>query len=99
MDKLELNIAMKLLEMALSSAEPALPLEGTMPTSSSLFPKESAVYCTPLSVLWTRSAAGFLLHVAIEENGIYSIKTLCYFVGGRHHTRVGEEEQREERDE
>jgi hypothetical protein len=32
-----------------------------MPASSSLLPKESAVYWVPLSEWWTRPAAGFLV--------------------------------------
>jgi hypothetical protein len=36
-------MATKLSEMALSKAEPDLPIDGTMPASSSFLPKERAV--------------------------------------------------------
>jgi len=41
------KVETKLSAMALSRAVPVLPIDGLMPTSFSLWEKESAVYWTP----------------------------------------------------
>src|SRR5215204_3159806 len=46
------KLATKDSEMALSKADPTLPIEGVMPTSSNLLANERAVYCAPRSVWW-----------------------------------------------
>src|SRR5215207_2425942 len=53
--------------MALSSADPTLPIEGNMPASSSLWLKERAVYCDPRSEWWITPEGDPLLHRAISR--------------------------------
>ena|SRR5215210_3977540 len=59
------KVETKLSEIALSSADPTLLIEGTIPASSSFLPNERAVYCTPRSLWWISPAEEFLLQIAI----------------------------------
>src|ERR687897_1295367 len=62
-----LRVETKLSEMALSSADPTLLIDGTIPACSNLLPNERAVYCAPRSLWWMSPAEGFLLLIAISR--------------------------------
>jgi len=80
--------------MALSRADPTLPIEGTMPASSSLLLSDSTAYCTSLSERWTSLTAGFLLYTRHLKGVDYELGAqMIRYTPSYDHPRVDVEDE------